>query len=149
MLKDYMRRTSKGKQMKWAGMFLQCLTVNVTLWLCSFLCFHRCLLLVVLGRSESIRLSDMRKEVDSPRHHLPRVRSALMSHSVWLLIQQEHRVYILHPNFCILVIRVINQICYPISWETLRKQCRPRSHNVLRDALGNMHRMRFLYISTL
>ncbi|KAI7809781.1 hypothetical protein IRJ41_016393 [Triplophysa rosa] len=39
---------------------------------------QRCLLPVVLGRRESITLSGWRKEVASPRHHLPRVRSTDM-----------------------------------------------------------------------
>lgn len=72
----------------WREQACSCSVWHVTVWLnssaplCSFLCFHRCLLLVVLGRSLNIRQSDMRKEVDSPRHHLPRVSSRLTSHSV-------------------------------------------------------------------
>lgn len=66
------------------GMILQYLTFKVILWqnssapLYSFLCFYRCLLPVVLGRRESITLSDWRKGVDSPRHHLAGVRSTDM-----------------------------------------------------------------------
>lgn len=132
MLKDCTRRIWKRKQLKRAGMFLQRLTVKVTLWLnssaplCSFLCFHRCLLLVVLGRSQSIRLSDWGKRWTA--HVITCPGSA-------------HKMYFLHPNFCIFS-RVINQIHYPISGGALRKLCWPWSHNVLHDAWGRVH---FLY----
>lgn len=134
-------------------MSLQCLTLKVILWLnssaplYSFLCFYRCLMPVVLGRRESITLSDWRKEVDSPRHHLPRVRSTDMRQGghIWHCFTahptspiQGHRVHFLHPNLCILVIRVICQTGYPFSWGEWRKLSWHRSH-VLDGALRNTY----------
>lgn len=123
MLKDRIRRTLKGKQLKWA---CHC-SVWQSMWycclqhLCTHSCFYRCLLPVVLGRRESITPSNWRKEVASPRHHVPRVRSTDMrqgSH-FWQCLTahpegpiQGQKVPFHHPHFCILVIRVISQTGY-------------------------------------